>query len=65
MAIYITGDCHGDFRRLLDPRFSGEDKNDYLLVCGDFGEGGAVGGGDDGSLRARTSIYAAVDRWEP
>lgn len=27
--------------------------------------GGAVGGGDDGSLRARTSIYAAVDRWEP
>ena len=37
MAIYITGDCHGDFRRLLDPRFSGADKNDYLLVCGDFG----------------------------
>ena len=37
MAIFLTGDCHGDFRRLLDPRFSGADKNDYLLVCGDFG----------------------------
>ena len=37
MAIYLTGDCHGDFRRLLDPRFSGADKNDYLIVCGDFG----------------------------
>ena len=37
MAIYITGDCHGDFDRLLDPRFSESDKNDYLIVCGDFG----------------------------
>ena len=37
MAIYLTGDCHGDFNRLLDPRFSESDKNDYLIVCGDFG----------------------------
>lgn len=36
MAIYLTGDCHGDFNRLLDPRFSESDKNDYLIVCGDL-----------------------------
>ena len=38
MAIYITGDCHGDFNRLFDPRFSESDKKsiDYkriVLVC--------------------------------
>lgn len=63
MAIFLTGDCHGDFRRLLDPRFSGADKNDYLLVCGDFG--GIWSGAQWEEevldrLELRTSIYAAV-----
>lgn len=39
--IYITGDCHGDFRRFTKkermklPFILGKD--DYVIVCGDFG----------------------------
>lgn len=40
MALYLTGDTHGDFRRFL-PRFFYEQdsmgKEDIVLICGDFG----------------------------
>ncbi|MCQ2500160.1 MAG: metallophosphoesterase, partial [Lachnospiraceae bacterium] len=38
--IYITGDCHGDFERFSEENFP-EQKNmtkeDYVIICGDFG----------------------------
>lgn len=36
--IYITGDCHGDYRRFNTENFpeqSEMDKNDYVIICGD------------------------------
>lgn len=35
--IYITGDCHGDFSKLLNNKFSNLTKDDYIIICGDFG----------------------------
>ena len=38
--IYITGDCHGDFRRFskrIFPEQKDMSKNDYVIICGDFG----------------------------
>lgn len=38
--IYITGDCHGDFRRFskeIFPEQSEMSKDDYVIICGDFG----------------------------
>ena len=38
--IYITGDCHGDWRRFsLDcfPEQKETTRNDYVIICGDFG----------------------------
>ena len=40
MAIFITGDTHGDFSRLLPAAFHEQrdlTKEDYLIICGDFG----------------------------
>lgn len=40
MAIYITGDCHGDYRRFnkeIFPEQKEMTKKDYVIVCGDFG----------------------------
>ena len=40
MAIFITGDTHGDFSRLLPAAFYEQrdlTKEDYLIICGDFG----------------------------
>ena len=40
MAIYLTGDTHGDFRRFLPESFYEQEtmtKKDIVLVCGDFG----------------------------
>lgn len=39
MSIYITGDCHGDFNKLSKKKVKGISfkKNDYLIICGDFG----------------------------
>ena len=42
MAIYITGDTHGefDFRKLTTeyfPEGANHTKNDYVIICGDFG----------------------------
>lgn len=40
MAIYLTGDTHGDFSRFGRKGFSELNsltKNDYVLICGDFG----------------------------
>lgn len=36
MAIYVTGDTHGEYSRLveLDRKLK---ENDYVIVCGDFG----------------------------
>ena len=34
--IYITGDTHGEFKRLGSNHFSGG-SGDYLIICGDFG----------------------------
>jgi len=38
--IYITGDCHGDFSRFSTKNFpEGREltKDDYVIICGDFG----------------------------
>lgn len=38
--IYITGDCHGDWRRFSSDNFpeqKGMTKDDFVIVCGDFG----------------------------
>lgn len=38
--IYITGDCHGDYRRFstgIFPEQKEMTKDDYVIVCGDFG----------------------------
>lgn len=38
--IYITGDCHADFRRFNTENFpeqSAMTKDDYVIICGDFG----------------------------
>lgn len=38
--IYVTGDCHSDFRRFEKRRFPAQSemtKNDYVIICGDFG----------------------------
>ncbi len=38
--IYVTGDCHGDWRRFQKKSFP-EQKDmthdDYIIICGDFG----------------------------
>ena len=47
MAIFLTGDTHGDFSRLLPAAFHEQrdlTKEDYLILCGDFG--GVWDGGD-------------------
>lgn len=35
--IYVTGDLHGDINRFRSKAFKKLRKNDYLIVCGDFG----------------------------
>ena len=38
--IYITGDCHADFRRFdtdIFPEQNDMTKDDYVIICGDFG----------------------------
>ena len=38
--IYITGDCHGDYRRFrkdIFPEQKDMTKEDYVIICGDFG----------------------------
>lgn len=35
--ICITGDMHGDLRRLSHKNIRALKKNDYLIICGDFG----------------------------
>lgn len=48
MAVYITGDCHGDWFKLLHPDFNAPNTNpqkgDYVIVCGDFGIWNNIGG---------------------
>ena len=38
--IYITGDCHGNFERFnasIFPEQNEMTKDDYVIICGDFG----------------------------
>lgn len=38
--IFVTGDCHGEFRKFNRENFpeqSNLDKEDYVIICGDFG----------------------------
>lgn len=38
--IFVTGDCHSDFRKFNMENFPEQselDKNDYVIICGDFG----------------------------
>lgn len=49
--IYITGDCHADFRRFEKRRFPEQDemtRDDHVIICGDFG---GVWYGDDGEKK--------------
>ncbi len=39
--IYITGDTHSDFTRFAEEKFPIQTemtKDDYIIICGDFGE---------------------------
>lgn len=53
MGLFVTGDCHGDWWRLniyalgRDKKLS---KDDYLIVCGDFGIWHDIDGYESGSL---------------
>ena len=38
--IYATGDTHGNFQRFAPEHFpeqAGMTKEDYMIICGDFG----------------------------
>lgn len=38
--IYVTGDCHGDFKRFLPENFPKQKeltREDFVILCGDFG----------------------------
>lgn len=38
--VFVTGDCHGDFRKFNTKNFPLQkelDKEDYMIICGDFG----------------------------
>lgn len=41
MSVYITGDCHGKWNKLINPKCYSPNvdikKGDYIIVCGDFG----------------------------
>ena len=40
MAVYITGDCHAEFGKFSTKRFPEQrelTKEDFVIVCGDFG----------------------------
>ena len=40
MAIFMTGDTHGDFSRFSARSFPEQkdlSKDDYMIICGDFG----------------------------
>ena len=40
IVIYITGDCHADFHRFNKENFPEQkemNKDDYVIICGDFG----------------------------
>lgn len=40
MAVYITGDTHGKFNRFSTKSFPQQKemtRDDYIIVCGDFG----------------------------
>lgn len=37
ILVYVTGDIHGDLTRLKSKELRRLKKNDYLIVCGDFG----------------------------
>ena len=40
MSIYITGDTHGGFQRFTTknfPQLKGMGRDDYIIICGDFG----------------------------
>ena len=40
IMIYITGDCHGNFERFnasIFPEQNEMTKDDYVIICGDFG----------------------------
>lgn len=40
MSVYVTGDCHGDFRKFSTDSFPEQKqmtRDDYVIVCGDFG----------------------------
>lgn len=38
--MYVTGDCHADFSRFSTDNFPEQKnltKDDYIIICGDFG----------------------------
>ena len=38
--IFLTGDCHSDFEKFTSKNFPEQKKmtkNDYMIICGDFG----------------------------
>ena len=56
--IYATGDTHGNFQRFAPEHFpeqAGMTKEDYMIICGDFG-----GVWDGGKKDERGSTFGTV-----
>ena len=61
MAIFMTGDTHGDFSRLRPAAFYEQvqlTKADYLVICGDFG--GIWDGSNTEQQRFRVKIFFSL-----
>ena len=63
MAIFLTGDTHGDFSRLRPEVFREQErltKEDYVIICGDFG---GVWDGSDTEQPTSPLRFGIHPRW--
>ena len=59
--VFITGDCHGNFRRFgrrYFPEQETMDRDDYIIVAGDFGGKLLVG------LAGTAALHNPVRGWK-
>ena len=64
--IYVTGDCHGNFRRFQSeyfPEQAGMTKNDVVIIAGDFGGVWFGDERDDEAMKRWTGWNACPSRW--
>ena len=66
--IFVTGDCHGDYRKLSSAAFREQkemDRQDFVIVCGDFGYWDRSRRGVLDGLAGSEGFYAAVCGRQP